>query len=284
MSGPGWSFGGRRRFGWGRPSPSIAALTSQAHRASPISVGERIGRIEKARRLMSQGGMDALMLTGGTSLIYFTDIQWGLSERLFSVVIPVRGQAFLVCPAFEEDRAREQLHGGPLEDTEVLTWHEHESPYALVAGGLRSQRPGDRASRHRGDGSFRLQRRGGPGGSGPVAHQRRPPSRPGVRGVKDEHELALMQLANEVTLTAYKAAYEALEPGMTQGDFRNLVSLAHSQQGFSGGAGVQVGQYSALPHGSVTPQVIEEGSRPPHRRGLWCRGLPVRHQPDLPGG
>jgi Xaa-Pro dipeptidase len=82
----------------------------------------------------------------------------------------------------------------------------------------------------------------------------------GCRGVKDEHELALMQLANEVTLSAYKAAYESLEAGMTQGDFRSLVSMAHSRQGFSGGAGVQVGQYSALPHGSVTPQVIDEGS------------------------
>jgi len=82
----------------------------------------------------------------------------------------------------------------------------------------------------------------------------------GCRGVKDDHELALMQLANEVTLTAYKAAHAALEPGMTQGDFARLVSQAHSQQGFSGGAGVQVGQYSALPHGSRTPQVIEEGS------------------------
>ena len=47
---------------------------------------------------------------------------------------------------------------------------------------------------------------------------------------------------------------------MTQGDFRNLVSQAHSQQGFSGGAGVQVGQYAALPHGSVTPQTLQEGS------------------------
>ncbi|MCK5651251.1 MAG: M24 family metallopeptidase, partial [Gemmatimonadetes bacterium] len=74
------------------------------------------------------------------------------------------------------------------------------------------------------------------------------------------HELELMKLANEVTLTAYKAAYEALEPGMSQGDFGRLVSMAHSQQGFSGGAGVQVGQYSALPHGSTTPQTLDEGS------------------------
>jgi Xaa-Pro dipeptidase len=238
---------------------SIAALTSQSHRATPISVEERISRIENARRFMSQEGMDALMLTGGTSLVYFTDVQWGLSERLFSVVIPVRGQAFLVCPAFEEDRAREQLHGGPLEDTEVRVWHEHESPYALVAGGLRDRGLG--TGRLGIEETVRFVFSHGVAQAAPALSLASGTSvTAGCRGVKDEHELALMQLANEVTLTAYQAAYQALEPGMNQGDFRNLVSLAHSQQGFSGGAGVQVGQYSALPHGSVTPQVIEKGS------------------------
>jgi Xaa-Pro dipeptidase len=208
---------------------------------------------------MVDGGMNALMLTGGTSLVYFTNIQWGLSERLFSVVIPVSGQAFLVCPAFEEDRAREQLQGGPLEDTEVLTWHEHESPYALVAGGLRSRGLG--TGRLGIEETVRFAYSDGVAQAAPaLSLASGTPITAGCRGMKDEHELALMQLANEVTLTAYKAAFDALEAGMTQGDFRNLVSMAHSQQGFSGSAGVQVGQYSALPHGSVTPQVIEEGS------------------------
>jgi Xaa-Pro dipeptidase len=208
---------------------------------------------------MRANAMDALMLTGGTSLIYFTDIRWGLSERLFTVVIPVRGTAFLVCPAFEEDRAREQLHGGPLEDTEVLTWHEHESPHALVADGLRGRGLG--TGRLGIEETVRFAYSDGVAQVAPaLSLTSGTPVTAGCRGVKDEHELALMQLANEVTLTAYKAAYESLEVGMTQGDFRNLVSQAHSRQGFSGSAGVQVGQYSALPHGSVTPQVIEEGS------------------------
>jgi Xaa-Pro dipeptidase len=239
--------------------PSIAALSSRTNEPVPISPAEREMRIEKARRLMTANGMNGLMLTGGTSLVYFTGIRWGLSERLFTIVIPVRGQPFLVCPAFEEDRAREQLHGGPLEDTEVLTWHEHESPYALVAGGLRSRGLG---TGHLGiEETVRFAYSDGVALAAPaLSLTSGTPVTAGCRGVKDEHELALMQLANEVTLTAYKAAYEALEAGMSQGDFGRLVSQAHSQQGFSGGAGVQVGQYSALPHGSRTPQVIDEGS------------------------
>jgi Xaa-Pro dipeptidase len=250
---------GSGQGGGGDLPPSIAALTSRANEAVPISVAEREARIEKARRLMTTKGMDALMLTGGTSMSYFTGIRWGLSERLFTIVIPVRGQPFLVTPAFEEDRSREQLHGGPLEDTEVMTWHEHESPYALVAGGLRSRGLG--TGRLGIEETVRFAYSNGVALAAPaLSLTSGTPITAGCRGVKDEHELALMQLANEVTLSAYKAAYEALEAGMSQGDFGRLVSQAHSRQGFSGGAGVQVGQYSALPHGSVTPQVIEDGS------------------------
>jgi Xaa-Pro dipeptidase len=78
--------------------------------------------------------------------------------------------------------------------------------------------------------------------------------------VKDAHEIALMRLASQVTLKAYEAAWKSLKEGMTQGDFAQLVSSAHRQLGFEGGAGVQVGKYSALPHGSATPQVVREGS------------------------
>ena len=102
--------------------PSIARLSSWADRARPITTEERASRVEQAKRLMRSNGMDALFLTGGTSMIYYTNIRWGGGERLFTVVIPVNGDAFVVCPAFEEDRAREQLALGPLGGAEVRTW------------------------------------------------------------------------------------------------------------------------------------------------------------------
>src|SRR4026207_637127 len=78
--------------------------------------------------------------------------------------------------------------------------------------------------------------------------------------VKSAHELELMRLASAVTLKAYEAAYRALKDGMPRREFAGLASQAHDRLGFRGGAGVQVGEYSALPHGSVTPQVIREGT------------------------
>jgi Xaa-Pro dipeptidase len=82
----------------------------------------------------------------------------------------------------------------------------------------------------------------------------------GCRMVKSEHEVELMRLAAKVTLAAYEAAYQGLKEGMTQQQFEDLVEAAHAQLGFSGGADAQVGEYSALPHGSITPQIIREGT------------------------
>src|SRR6266853_4917538 len=47
---------------------------------------------------------------------------------------------------------------------------------------------------------------------------------------------------------------------MTKPQLEEMVEAAHTRLGFDGGADVQVGEFSAFPHGSVTPQVIREGT------------------------
>jgi len=241
--------------------PAIAALTSQRDRMVPISTEERRARIDRARGLMGRHGLDAIVLTGGTSLRYFTNISWGLSERLLAIILPRDGTPFIVCPFFERDRAEEQISEGPLagSGTEVLTWHEHESPYALVAQGLRARQAGSGTVGV--EETVRWVFSDGIGAAMPGATLRSAtPVTAGCRVIKSPAEQALMRLASEVTWKAYKAAYESLQDGMTQDDFGRLVAQAHQRQGFSGGASVQVGPYSALPHGSATPQVIREGT------------------------
>src|SRR2546430_702892 len=71
--------------------PSIASLTSMKDQAKPITTEERGERQEKARRLMADNKLDAILLTEGTSLTYFSGIHWGGSERLFAMVLPVKG-------------------------------------------------------------------------------------------------------------------------------------------------------------------------------------------------
>ena len=240
--------------------PSLAALQSRAAEAHPITVDERRQRLERARQLMVQNKIDAIFLVGGTSLVYFSGIHWDNSERLFAMVLPQKESPFFVCPAFEEDRAREQIAKGPFDrDPDIRTWQEDENPYERVAQGLRA--------RSIVTGNLGIEERVAYVFSAGLA-QAAPqltlvsatPVTAGCRMIKSEHELALMLLANQVTLAAYKAAYQALRPGMTQDNFATLVETAHSRLGFHGGASVQVGEYSALPHGSATPQVIREGT------------------------
>lgn len=240
--------------------PALRALTSMRSQARPITAEERRGRVDKARRLMAEEKIDALMLCSGTSLVYFTNIDWSGGERLFTCVIPAKGEPFFVCPAFEEDRAREQIALGPFAGTaDVRTWHEHESPYQRVAQGLQDR--GIRTGRLGVEETIDFVFSDGvsKAASG-ITLTSGTPVTGGCRMIKDAHELELMQLASNVTLKAYEAAYKSLKEGMTQNDFARLVSSAHSRLGFEGGAGVQVGEYSALPHGSITPQVVKEGT------------------------
>ena len=240
--------------------PAIAALKSMRDQAKPVTVDERRNRLERARALMRASNLDAIMLNGGTSLDYFTGMKWGLSERLLAVIIPVQGNAFLVTPKFEEERALEQSRFGPLgAGTEVMAWEEDDSPYALVAQGLRARQI---ATGTLGiEETVRWQFSDGAAHALPqMTLASALPVSAGCRMIKDAHEIALMRLAAQVTLTAYEAAWKSMHEGMTQGEFGALVDLAHTKLGFAGGAGVQVGKYAALPHGSTTPQVVREGS------------------------
>ena len=209
---------------------------------------------------MADAKIDALLLTGGTSLIYFSNIRWGVSERLFAMVVPVKGDPFYVCPAFEEDRAREQIARGPLPaSTDVRTWEEHASPYERLAQGLRDR--GISSGRVGIEETVRFVFSDGLAAEAPALRMvSGTPITAGCRAIKDAHELELMRLASKVTLRAYEAAYRALQEGMTQNDFERMVADAHASLGFDGYAGVQVGQYSALPHGSIAPQTVREGT------------------------
>jgi len=239
---------------------SITNLKSRKNEATPISRQERDERQQRARQLMNEKDLDAIVLMEGTSLEYFTGIHWWGGERLFALVLPARGSAFYVCPAFEEGRAREQIANSPEgEHPDIRTWQEDQNPYQLVAQGLKDH---GLATGKLGieetirfvffDGIVKAAPQATITGATAVTA--------GCRMIKTSHEIALMRLASQVTLAAYKAVYQALREGMTQQQVGNLIASAYDKLGFPGEASVQVGEYTALPHGSATPQVIREGS------------------------
>ena len=240
--------------------PSIAQLRSRKDEASAITRAERSARQQRARELMSENGLDAIVLMEGTSLTYFAGIRWWGGERLFALVLPAKGEAFYVCPAFEEGRAREQLANAPDgQHPDVRTWQEDDSPYARVAQGLKDR--GISSGKLGIEETIRFVFSDGIAQAAPQANlASATPVTAGCRMIKSAHELALMRLANQVTLAAYESVYHALQEGMTQQQVGDLIAAAYGQLGFPGEASVQVGEYSALPHGSVTPQIIREGS------------------------
>jgi Xaa-Pro dipeptidase len=199
-----------------------------------------------------------VVITPGTSLVYFSDIHWWPSERFFAMVLPAKGDPFYVSPAFEEGRAREQVSRGPLGDSaEVRIWQEDESPYQRLAEGLKDH--GISTGRIGCEETMYYVFSSNLAKVAPAAHfESATPVTAGCRMIKSEHELELMRLANKVTLAAFEAAWKALKPGMTDHEFGTLIEAAHDQLGFSGGSLVLVGQYSAQPHGTINPQTIKE--------------------------
>ena len=155
--------------------------------AKPISAEERKARVERARELMAENKLQAIVVTNGSSLPYFSAVHWWPSERFFGMVLPAKGNAFFVCPAFEEGRAREQLAIGPFgAKAEVRTWQEDEDPYQRVAEGLRDLGLSSGVRGHRRKDPIRLQQRNCRACSGDADGER--DSRD--RGLPDDQERA----------------------------------------------------------------------------------------------
>lgn len=239
----------------GNLPPSIAALQPVRSQIVPIADAEREGRLRRAQQLMAANKMDAVFMRGGSTLFYFTGMQWFNSERTMGMVLPRAGDPIYLTPAFEKGRGEEQIKFGH----DVRTWQEDQSPYQKIAQIL--------ADLHASTGTLGIEEQVpyfmSTGIATAAPHVRLASATPitaGCRSVKSAAELALMQIANNATLAVYHAVWQALEPGMTQQQVSALIAAAYQRQGLRGGASINVGEYTALPHGSIAPQHIVEGT------------------------
>ena len=187
------------------PSPRLKPLPGKA---VPITDDERRARIEKARRLMSEHGMAAIVLEPGTSMRYFVDVAWGTSERPFLLVIPAKGELAYVAPGFEEARAREITRF----TDDVRVWQEDEDWGATVAGILKDRgvAAGDVGLEER----VRFFIADGLRAAAPACRfVLATPVTAGCRMIKSPAEIALMQRANDITIAAYRAVFATLTDG-----------------------------------------------------------------------
>ncbi len=235
------------------PTGELEPLTGAAR---PISVDERRLRIEKVQRLMKQRKVAALLLEPGASLEYFTGIRWHRSERTTAAIIPAHGEVVVVTPAFEAPSVRETLQ----VNGEVLPWDEHESPFGRIVQGLRDRSVASGAIAVEPTIRFFIVegvRRASNGyetvsGAALVS---------ACRIFKSPAELALMQLANDVTIAALRHVHARLERGMNASDVGALMDAATVALGGSPEFSlILLNEASAYPHGSSQPQHIHDGS------------------------
>ena len=159
---------------------------------------------------MADNKLDAVLLTGGVNLAYFTTVSWGTSERTFAAILNKKGRPIWVCPAFELERAKELIPAGH----DVRTWEEHESPYRLIGQvmadlGARAGRLGVGPSTA-GFQIFGL-KQDAPQvelADGAVVTE-------GCRGTKTAKEIAFMDLANRITKLAYREGFKQIKEGMS---------------------------------------------------------------------
>jgi Xaa-Pro dipeptidase len=220
----------------------------------PISDAEREARIEKARRLMRENGIGAMFIEGGSSLVYYTGVRWGNSERPFGVVIPEKGELAYITPGFEEQRAREMIKFSK----DVRAWQEDESPYALIAQILKDRGvvTGKLAFEER----VRWFIVDGVRKEAPQLEiVSGTPVTAGCRMFKSPAEIALMQRANDITLAAIGAAYQTMREGMSQQQLAANVAAAHRALGANNDGGlVLFAESSSFPHGSLKPRTLRE--------------------------
>lgn len=232
----------------------ISKLKPMTSGIVPISLEERQGRIEKARRLMAENNITAIYLEPGSGLFYYTGIRWGRSERMMAAVIPARGEIAYVCPKFEEERLRELILFGD----DVRPWEEDESPYKRVAEIFRDR--GISTGKIGIEETVRFFlfdgiRKQSPHLNFVSADAVTIP----CRSIKSAAEIALMQKAMDITIEAYKVCVAMLKEGMSQAEFRSNSQAAHRALGADGGIGIQMGKYTAFPHGSKEQTYLKEG-------------------------
>lgn len=234
--------------------PSARPLTAGA---KPISAEERRARIGKLQRLLTDQGVGALIVESGTSLDYFTGVQWWRSERTTAAVIPAKGEVVIVTPAFEEPSVRETLQVGG----DVRPWNEHESPFERIVQALRDR--GVASGKIAFENTTRLfivdgVRQAASGAYEVVSGDALVRA---CRLIKSPAELALMQVANNITIEAIRRAHAAVRPGMGPGEIGDMIGKATSALGggWDGGL-VLLNEASAYPHGSHQAQKVREGS------------------------
>lgn len=205
-------------------------------------------RLERARQLTRDAGGTLLVATSGaTNFTYLVGSNFGRSERLIALLLPVNAAPVLIAPSFEVERVRR----GSRIDASIRGWEEQADPFALVRDALRE-------SGTTGTMSIVVEPKTDYWTAMAIA--RALPDAKLIDGsgvfeelrlVKTPEEITRMRRAIEITEDSIASTFDRLDVGMRDRDVAKIVAEEHGKRGIEGGGLVQFGAQSALPHGGT---------------------------------
>jgi Xaa-Pro aminopeptidase len=243
-----------------------------------ISEGEYKRRIERVRKILAKGKLDALYLTNATSMFYLTGYSFISTERPAALVIPLDGKITFLGPLLEKDHV--PLETRIIEDVRTyLDYPGEKHPIKYFAEFLKEM----------GLARKRMGTDSKAGASGMWGYKGQPLTKelreakfldageliPSMRLVKSEEEIALMRESAKWA----NLAQTLLQEYVADGSWDVEVALAATQEasaimkktlgpeyvplrstypvnaGFRG----QIGEMSAIPHSTATLRTIRKG-------------------------
>ena len=189
----------------------------------PITAAELEARVEKARKLMRENRINAVLMEAGSSAFYFTGKRSAGALLLFA-----SGEPVWVPDAGKVAKA---LKDGGVSTGKVGV--EERVRFELVDA-IGKEMPA-------------------------LEFTSADPVTAGCRMTKSPAEIALMQRANDITIACYRAALASLREGMTQMELSANIAAGYKLLGVEGDAMAMFGKYTAFPHGSIQPQKLREG-------------------------
>lgn len=236
----------------------FADIADASGEVEPIRPDEYALRRRRLAELLGQGSADAYLCEGGATMRYLTGMATGRSERLVGLVVPASGDPFWIAPAFEQSRIEGLVGAADGPGGAVLPWDEHEYPYRPLAAALAERR----VERLALDPDLRF--RFAAGCAQAMGQDRIVDGLPlctELRGRKDDHELALLRRANELTQAAIVRTAETLEPGTTNRELAERVTWVQHRMGLKGIWNLSlIGPAGAFPHGEERERTMEIGT------------------------
>jgi Xaa-Pro dipeptidase len=213
-----------------------------------VNSSRRSKRLEIVRDTLERERADWLLVPAGADFRWLSDGVARSTERLIALAIPRRGDPFCLIPRLESDALAAECPWLELE-----TWADHEDAFERLSRRIELQRgPGLLlADGFRTAAVLRFAAQGRCRAAAPILQ--------GLRAVKDDFELQLMERASSNADQVMEQAADYAQPGMTEREVEKFILDRFTALGDTDAwAIVASGPNSALPHHHSSSRRIED--------------------------